>query len=148
MFLSQHNFQDVWIPFSQQKYVQDDFVFLYDILPGRVEAASRVSGLCPGILRHPFGAPDEDQLDFYRGKELSGHQAGHADFSVRNSAKKHHHFGFGENLLESTMGIQNDPLSACLFFPIAAGERFNTEETALPTEGGLPDDPLGVCSEC
>ena len=88
MFLSQHNFQDVWIPFSQQKYVQDDFVFLYDILPGRVEAASRVSGLCPGILRHPFGAPDEDQLDFYRGKELSGHQAGHADFSVRNSAKK------------------------------------------------------------
>lgn len=57
-------------------------------LPGRVEAVSRVSGLCPGILRHPFGAPDEDQLDFYRGKELSGHQAGHADFSVRNSAKK------------------------------------------------------------
>jgi hypothetical protein len=46
------------------------------------------------------------------------------------------------------MGIQNDALSACLFFPIA-GERFNTEETALPTEGGLPDDPLGVCSlEC
>jgi hypothetical protein len=57
-------------------------------------------------------------------------------------------FGFGENLLESTMGIQNDALSACLFFPIA-GERFNTEETALPTDGGLPDDPLGVCSlEC
>jgi hypothetical protein len=145
MFLSQHNFQDFWIPFSQQKYVQDDFVFLYDILPGRVEAASRVSGLCPGILRHPFGAPDEDQLDFYRGKELSGHQAGHADFSVRNSAKKLWVWG---NLLESTMGIQNDALSACLFFPIA-GERFNTEETALPTEGGLPDDPLGVCSlEC
>ena len=51
---------------------------------------------------------------------------GPMNFSVRtNSAKP--------------MGLGPDWSILVVLF--AAGERFNTEETALPAEGGVPDDP-------